>query len=129
MCDFCASGKSQLLLIALSTIESEYIVAIEAMKEVLWVWGLLNELDVLSDNMILYLDSQCAIHLCKNPVFHEHNKYIDVRLHLITNVMSQDLIKLEKEHSDYNLVDIGTKVLHLIIFRSCLTFLNICKGM
>lgn len=75
--------------------------------------------------MTIYSDSQSAIHLCKNHIFHERTKYIDVRLHFIRDVVSQELVKLEKVLSQYNPADMGTKVLPLVKFRSCLDLLNI----
>lgn len=44
--------------ITLSTIGSgsEYIITTEAIKKALWVRGLLNELVVLSNNVIVYSD-------------------------------------------------------------------------
>jgi len=129
LCDACISWKSQLQhIVALSTTESEYIAATEAIKEALWFKGLLKELSVLSNDVIVYSDSQSAIHLCKNPVFHERTKHIDVRLHFIRDIVSQDIVKLEKVLSEYNPSDMGTKVLTLAKFRSCLTLLNVGKG-
>ena len=71
LCGCCISWKSQLQpVVALSTTEVEYIAATEAAKEVIWLKGLLTELQILKQDVNLYLDSQSAIHLCKNPVFH-----------------------------------------------------------
>lgn len=126
LCESCISWKSQLQhVVALSTTESEYIAATEAFKESMWFKGMLNELGVLDNDVTIYSDSQSAIHLCKNPVFHERNKHIDVRLHFIRDMISQELVKLEKILSEYNPADMGTKVLPLAKFRSCLDLLNI----
>lgn len=108
ICLHCVSWKSQLQnIVALSTTEFDYIAAAKAIKEVLWFRNLLNELGVFSDNMILYSNSQSAIYFCKNPLFHERTKNIDVKLHFIRDVVSQELIKLEKVHVNYNLADMG----------------------
>ncbi|XP_057775528.1 secreted RxLR effector protein 161-like [Salvia miltiorrhiza] len=70
LCDFCISWKSQLQrIVALSTTESEYIVATEAVKEAIWLNGVLSELQHIDDKPLLFSDSQSAIQLCKNPVF------------------------------------------------------------
>ena len=128
LCESCISWKSQLQhIVALSTTESEYIAATEAIKEALWFKGLLSELCVLNDNVTVYSDSQSAIHLCKNPVFHKHTKHIDVRLHFIRDIVSQNIIRLEKVLSEYNPADMGTKTLPVTKFRSCLDLLNIGK--
>ncbi|XP_060670860.1 secreted RxLR effector protein 161-like [Ziziphus jujuba] len=75
----CISWKFQLQpVVALTTTESEYMVATEATKEAIWLKGLLTEFKALNQEAILYSDSQSAIHLCKNPVFHERSKHIQV---------------------------------------------------
>ena len=52
------SWKSQLQSIAaLSTTEAEYIVAIEAMKEALWLQGLVKQLGVLNSVVEILSDS------------------------------------------------------------------------
>lgn len=53
---------------------------------------------------------------------------IDIRLHFLRNVVSQDMIKLEKVHLDYNTANMGTKVITLVKLRNCLTLLNIDTG-
>ena len=68
---------------ALSTTELEYIATIEAIKEGIWLQGLLGELKLQNKKIIVYSDGQSAFHLCKNPVFHERTKHIDVRYHFI----------------------------------------------
>ena len=58
-------------MVALSSTEAEYIAATEAAKEAIWLKGLLNELGFLEQEVVVYSDSQSAIHLSKNLVFHE----------------------------------------------------------
>ena len=66
---------------ALSTTEAEYIAATGAMKEVLWLQGLVKELGVLNSVVEIFSNSQSAIQLCENLVFHERTKHVDVRYH------------------------------------------------
>ena len=68
-------------MVALSTIEAKYIAAMEAIKEALW-WKGLEELKVLKEQVV-YSDNQSALHLCKNPVFHERTKRVNVQYHFI----------------------------------------------
>ena len=55
----------------------------EAVKEVIWLQGLLEELGVVQEHVCIYSDSQSAIHLAKNPVYHLRTKHIDVRYHFV----------------------------------------------
>ncbi|KAL5560862.1 hypothetical protein UlMin_030609 [Ulmus minor] len=106
----CISWKTQLQPIAaLSTTEVEYIAAIEAIKEALWLQGLLQELKVLEEKATVYTDSQMALHLCKNPVFHERTKHIDVRYHFIREKITDGIIIIEKISTDDNPANVGTK--------------------
>ena len=54
---------------ALLITEVEYITINIAMKEALWLQGLVKELGVLNSVVEIFLDSQSAIQLCKNPCF------------------------------------------------------------
>ncbi|XP_062080441.1 secreted RxLR effector protein 161-like [Humulus lupulus] len=83
-------------IVALSIFESEYIACTEAVKEALWLKGLTRELGVDQRVVTIFSDSQSALHLSKNQVFHERIKHIDVRLHFIRDVIAEGKVKLEK---------------------------------
>ncbi|XP_042041299.1 secreted RxLR effector protein 161-like [Salvia splendens] len=64
VCRSCISWKSQLQhIVALSTTESEYIAITEAMKEAVWLKGVLSELSFVKTPPVVISDSQCAIQL------------------------------------------------------------------
>ena len=63
-------------VVALSTIEAEYVAAIEASKEMIWLQRFMEELGKKQENNRLYYDSQSAIHLAKNLTFHSKTKHI-----------------------------------------------------
>jgi len=65
-----------LKVVALSTIETEYIAATEASKEMIWLHRFMEELGKKQENNRLYCDSQSAIHLAKNSAFHSKTKHI-----------------------------------------------------
>jgi hypothetical protein len=54
---------------ALSTIEIEYIAITEAVNEAILLQGLLKDLGVGEKHLVVYCNSQSAIHLAKNQVF------------------------------------------------------------
>ncbi|GBE78927.1 predicted protein [Sparassis crispa] len=67
-------------LIAQSTTEAEYIAAVEAGKEILWMRNLLTELGyTVSKASTLYMDNQSAISVSKNPEHHGRMKHLDLR--------------------------------------------------
>ena len=66
-------------VVALSTMEAEYVAATEASKEMIWLQRFMEELGKKQENSRLYSDSQSAIHLEKNSVFHSRNKHIELK--------------------------------------------------
>ena len=128
------SWKSQLqLIVALSTTEAKYIavteakyiIATEAMKEAILLQGLVKELGVLNSVVEIFLNSQSAIQLCKNLVFHERTKHVDVRYHFIREIVSLGAVKLEKISTTDNSADMATKVLLVSKFRYCLDLVQV----
>ena len=72
---------------ALSTTEVEYIVVAEGVKEALWLRGLVDDLGQVQETIAVYCDSQSAIHLTKNQMYHERTKHIDVRYYFVRDVV------------------------------------------
>lgn len=129
LCGACVSWKSQLQsIVALSTTESKYVAITEAFKEATWLKGLITEIGFLKDKTVVFSDSQSGIQLCKNPVFHDRTKHIDVRFHYLRDVVEKSLILLEKIPSQYNPADMGTKCLPVKNFQSCLKILKLDTG-
>ena len=95
--------------VALSTTEAELIIAVEACKELLWMKRFLGELGCAQERYVLYCDSQSAIHLGKNSIFHGRSKHIVVRYQWIQDVWDSKLLELEKIHMDDNGSDMMTK--------------------
>lgn len=97
---------------ALSTTESEYIAASQAVKEMVWLNRLLAELTFNGfDTPTLYMDNQSAIRLVKNPEFHKRTKHIEVRYHFIREKFEQGDFDLEYVSTHQQAADIFTKPL------------------
>lgn len=112
---------------ALSTTKAEYIDVAEALKEALWVKGSVEELEGKPSSIVVFCDSQAAIQLVKNPVYHERTKQIDVRLHFVRDVVSQGLIQIKKIATEDNPSDMLTKVLSGEKLRHCLSLIKVRK--
>ncbi|CAH9052299.1 unnamed protein product [Cuscuta europaea] len=129
LCGSCISWKSQLQpIIALSTTEAEYVAATETFKEAIWLSRLVAEIGFLKQDVTVFSDSQSAIQLCKNPVFHDRTKHIDVRFHFIRDVLDAGKVKLCKIPSEFNPADMGTKCLSAEKLLSCKRILNLDCG-
>ncbi|KAL0460800.1 UNVERIFIED_CONTAM: Retrovirus-related Pol polyprotein from transposon TNT 1-94 [Sesamum latifolium] len=112
-------------IVALSTIEAEYMAVAEAAKEALWLNGLVKELGVEQGGVQLHCDSQSAIYLAKNQVYHARTKHIDVRYHKIKELIASGEIILLKVHTSENAADMLTKPLTVDKFNHCLDLLNV----
>ena len=62
--------------VSLSSTEAEYVAIAEAGKEMIWLADYLEELGKKQSEKILYSDSQSAIQLVKNLVYHLKTKHI-----------------------------------------------------
>ena len=113
---------------ALSTTEYGYIAVTEAIKETIWLQGILLELKLLDQKVIVFSDNQSALHLCKNPFFHETTKHIDIRHHFIREKVDDGVMKVDKISIEENPADMGTKVLTLGKFKHFLELLKIGEG-
>ena len=93
----------------MSTIEAEYVVAIEAGKEMIWLRGFLDKLGKKQEMGILHSNSQSAIFLVKNSTFHSKSKHIQTKYHFIYYLVEDKLVILEKICGSKNLTDMLTK--------------------
>ncbi|GJT18000.1 transposable element [Tanacetum coccineum] len=95
-----------------------------AVKEAIWLQGLLDELGINQKIVTMYSDSQSAIHLAKNQVYHARTKHIDVRYHFIREILEEGRVRIQKVHTSKNPADMLTKVLAGIKFNYCLDLIN-----
>ncbi|GJT34377.1 retrotransposon protein, putative, ty1-copia subclass [Tanacetum coccineum] len=115
-------------VVALSTTEAEYMALTEAVKEAIWLRGLLEELGVELNTVAVNCDNQGAIHLSRNHVFHERTKHINVRYHFIREVLEAKTVKVLKVGTEHNAADALTKVVPGLKLQHCLELLNVGVG-
>lgn len=98
--------------VALSTTESEYVAATHAIKELVWLRQLLNELLPMQlADPVFFMDNQSAIRLVKNPEFHKRTKHIDVKYHFIREKYEERLFILDYMPTENQVADVMTKSL------------------
>uniref|UniRef100_A0A2N9HUM1 Integrase catalytic domain-containing protein n=1 Tax=Fagus sylvatica TaxID=28930 RepID=A0A2N9HUM1_FAGSY len=114
-------------IVAMSTIEAEYMAVAEAAKEALSLKGLGKELGLNQVGVQMHCDSQSAIYLTKNQVYHARTKHIDVRFHKIRELIVRGDIVLEKVHTSENAVDMLTKPIMIAKSKHCLELINVCS--
>ncbi|KAH9658981.1 hypothetical protein KPL70_023688 [Citrus sinensis] len=103
-----------------SITEAEYIALTEAVKEAIWLRGLVTELGFEQEIVRVSCDSSSAIQLSKNPKFHERTKHIDVRMHFIRDEISKGVVNVVKVPTEVNPADMLTKPLPSVRFRNLL---------
>ena len=74
---------------------------------------------------MLHSDSQSAIALARNPVFHSKSKHIEVRYHFIRDVLAEKRLHLVNVHTDDNPFDALTKSLAFECFDRCIELMSV----
>ena len=113
--------------VALSTTEAEYMAITEAVKEAIWLQGLLKELGVEQKSITIFCDNQSAIQLAKNQVYHARTKHIDVRYHFVREIIEEGGVTVKKIHTTENPADMLTKVVTAVKFQHFLDLINIVE--
>ena len=70
----------------------------EAMKEAIWLQGLLDDLGIDQDLLKINCDNMSDVYLAKNQVYDARTKHIDVRFHFVREILDDGDIELLKIH-------------------------------
>ena len=76
----------------------------------------------------MHWDSQSAIHLCNNPVYHERTKHVDVKYHFVRDQVVNGAIRIQKISTEDNLANMGTKIVTVAKFKYCMNLLHVSNG-
>jgi len=95
-----------------STVEAEYVVAVEATKEIVWLRKMLEYLRVKQvQSTPLMMDNTSTIKLAKNQKLHDRTKHINTKYHLIQHHVEPKTIHHLHCSTNEKIVDIFTKAL------------------
>jgi len=99
-------------LVTLSIAEAEYVAAIHAAKECIWLQHLIHELfPSLISQTTLHCDNQAALALAVDDNYHAHTKHINTCYHFICECVAWKVIDLVYCPTDDMTADILTKAL------------------
>ena len=99
-------------IVTLSSCEAEYVAATAAACQGVWLARLLSEIKVEAvRSVVLNMDNKSAMSLCKNPVFHERSKHIDIKYHYIRECVENGQIQIKFVRSEEQMADLLTKAL------------------
>lgn len=103
--------------VALSSCEAEYIAAAAGACQGVWLSRLLGDLTGRAPTKFrLLVDNKSAIALCKNPVFHDRRKHIDMKFHFTRTCIERGQVDVDHVRTEEQLADILTKALGFVRF-------------
>jgi len=105
--------------------DTEYMALTEAVKEAIWLQGLMDDLRIEQGFLKVHCDSMSAIYLAKNQVYHERMKQINVRYYFVRDILEEGDIMLMKIDAKNNPADMLTKVILEVKFSHCNNLLQI----
>ena len=96
--------------VSLSSCEAEYYASSQAAMEVAWQRSFLEEIGMqVQEAIIVGSDSQSALNLIGNPVYHEKSKHIGIRFHYIREQVQQKLVEFVYVPTEFQVADSLTK--------------------
>ena len=96
--------------VTLSSTEAEYVAAVEAGKEILWMRNILSEFGhVIPFPSTLFIVNKSGISVAKNPEHHGRMKHLDLRFYWLRDAVEASLINPVYVPTEEQVADIFTK--------------------
>ena len=114
-------------VIAQSTVEAEYVAAVAAANQAIWLRKLMADLHMeQKESTQVLVDNQAAISISKNPVFHGKTKHFKIKLYFLREVQKQGDVQLLYCKTENQLADFLTKSLPQARFEYLRQKLGVC---
>jgi hypothetical protein len=97
-------------IVTLSTTEAEFISAVSAGQEILWLRNLFTELGYsFTHSSTLHIDNESALSVAKDPEHHGRMKHLDLRFYWLRDEVARGRISVVHLRTDKMPADILTK--------------------
>jgi transposase InsO family protein len=111
---WCSKKQSS---VSTSTVEAEFVATAAAVKEVMWMGGMLEELGVTVKTVKLFCDNQGAIQHLKNHIVSKFTKHISISYHYAREKVAWGQIDPVYVATSENVADMFTKPLASAAFE------------
>ena len=106
-------------VVALSTIEVEYMETTHESKEAVWLQRLFLGIGLVQEVVRIDCDSQSETFIVKNPDYHSKTKQIDIQYHFVRDMLEENKVFLMKVENLKNVADSLTKSVSTKNFSWC----------
>ena len=106
-------------VVALSTIEAEYMETTHVSKQLVWLQRLCSSMGLVKRAIRIECDRQSEIFLAKNPSYHSKTKHIDVQYHFVRDMVETKRVLLVKVDTLKNVADALKKSVSTQKFSWC----------
>ena len=115
-------SKMQKVTAAASS-ESEYVALAEVVKELRFLWQARGFLTTPIDTIIIREDNEGAIKMATNRLSSRRTRHVDVKHHIVCNVVDNGILQIHYVKSREQHVDVLTKALNVNFFETHARFL------
>ncbi len=116
-------------IVTLSTTEAEFVAAVSAGQQVMWLRTLLLEFGYnFTSPSTLFIDNQSAIAVAKNPAHHGRMKHLDLQFFWLCDVVDEKHIAVKHIGTNDMPADILTKSLSHQKVKDCRALMGLFTG-